>query len=112
MRGDGCNGSDGYTAETPRAAVQAIYYPPRGSGGVVGLARAQGYGASFQQYRSWLDDNTVVSVVVIEHVDSVNAMDSDPFGGRNRCLHYRTLRFVRLHGASRRTGLSRGSSLR
>jgi 2-dehydro-3-deoxyglucarate aldolase len=61
-------------AEDAQAAVQAVYYPPRGRRGV-GLARAQGYGARFQQYRNWLDNNAVV-VVMIEHIDAVNAIDS------------------------------------
>lgn len=62
------------TAADAAAAVQAVYYPPRGQRGV-GLARAQGYGARFQQYRRWLEDNAVV-VAMIEHIDSVNAIDS------------------------------------
>ncbi|ARO87030.1 2,4-dihydroxyhept-2-ene-1,7-dioic acid aldolase [Nitrosospira lacus] len=62
------------TAADAEAAVQAVYYPPRGRRGV-GLARAQGYGARFQQYRQWLEDNAVI-VVMIEHIDAVNAIDS------------------------------------
>lgn len=62
------------TAADAEAAVQAVYYPPRGQRGV-GLARAQGYGARFQEYRRWLDDNAIV-VVMIEHIDAVNAIDS------------------------------------
>ncbi|SFW11120.1 HpcH/HpaI aldolase/citrate lyase family protein [Nitrosovibrio sp. Nv17] len=62
------------TAADAQAAVDAVYYPPRGRRGV-GLARAQGYGARFQQYRHWLEDNAVI-VVMIEHVDAVNAIDS------------------------------------
>ena len=62
------------SAADAAAAVQAVYYPPRGQRGV-GLARAQGYGARFQQYRRWLEDNAVV-VAMIEHIDSVNAIDS------------------------------------
>ncbi len=56
------------------AAVNGVYYPPRGQRGV-GLARAQGYGASFPAYQQWLEDNAVV-VVMIEHVDAVNAIDA------------------------------------
>src|SRR5690606_8200806 len=52
----------------------AVYYPPRGQRGV-GLARAQGFGASFQDYRQWLEQNAVI-VVMIEHIDAVNAIDS------------------------------------
>jgi len=61
------------SAADARAAVQAVYYPPRGQRGV-GLARAQGYGARFQQYRGWLEDNAVI-VAMIEHVDAVKAID-------------------------------------
>lgn len=62
------------TAADAEAAVQAVYYPPRGRRGV-GLARAQGYGARFQEYRYWLEDNAII-VAMIEHIDAVNAIDS------------------------------------
>ncbi len=62
------------SAADARAAVQGVYYPPRGQRGV-GLARAQGYGASFPAYQQWLEENAVV-VVMIEHVDAVNAIDA------------------------------------
>ena len=61
------------SAADAKAAVDGVYYPPRGQRGV-GLARAQGYGASFQPYRQWLEENAVI-VVMIEHVDAVNAID-------------------------------------
>jgi 2-dehydro-3-deoxyglucarate aldolase len=61
------------SAEDARAAVQSVYYPPRGQRGV-GLARAQGYGSSFQKYRNWLEENAVI-VAMIEHVDAVNSID-------------------------------------
>jgi len=61
------------SAADAKAAVDGVYYPPRGQRGV-GLARAQGYGASFQTYRAWLEDNAVI-VVMIEHVDAVQAID-------------------------------------
>lgn len=62
------------TAADAEAAVQAVYYPPRGRRGV-GLARAQGYGARFQEYRHWLEDNAII-VAMIEHIDAVNEIDS------------------------------------
>ncbi|PTR05091.1 2-dehydro-3-deoxyglucarate aldolase [Nitrosospira sp. Nsp5] len=62
------------TAADAEAAVQAVYYPPRGRRGV-GLARAQGYGARFQEYRHWLEDNAII-VAMIEHIDAVNDIDS------------------------------------
>lgn len=61
------------SAADAKAAVQAVYYPPRGQRGV-GLARAQGYGSRFQEYRRWLDENAVI-VIMIEHIDAVNAID-------------------------------------
>jgi len=61
------------SAADAKAAVDGMYYPPRGQRGV-GLARAQGYGASFPAYRAWLEDNAVI-VVMIEHVDAVQAID-------------------------------------
>ncbi len=61
------------SADDAKTAVQSVYYPPRGQRGV-GLARAQGYGARFQQYRGWLEDNAVI-VAMIEHVDAVKAID-------------------------------------
>ena len=62
------------SAADAKAAVQSVYYPPRGQRGV-GLARAQGYGARFQQYRGWLENNAVI-VAMIEHVDAVKAIDA------------------------------------
>lgn len=62
------------SAADAKAAVQAVYYPPKGKRGV-GLARAQGYGAQFQKYRDWLEENAVI-IVMIEHIDAVNEIDS------------------------------------
>lgn len=56
-----------------KKAVSSVYYPPRGKRGV-GLARAHGYGADFSNYCNWLDQNAVV-IVMIEHIDGVNAID-------------------------------------
>lgn len=58
------------TAEDARQAVASVHYPNAGTRGV-GLARAQGYGVSFDAYRKWLADETVV-IVQIEHIDAVN----------------------------------------
>lgn len=57
------------SASEAAAAVDAVYYPPRGSRGV-GLARAQKFGFGFAEYREWLAENAVV-VVQIEHKDAV-----------------------------------------
>ena len=62
------------SAEDARAAVNAVYYPPEGTRGV-GLARAQGYGASFQAYRQWLRDNAVV-IAMIEHIQAIEDIDA------------------------------------
>lgn len=62
-----------HSAEHARAAVDAVYYPPRGHRGV-GLARAQGYGAGFQSYLDWLEREAVV-VVMIEHYQAVERID-------------------------------------
>lgn len=54
-------------------AVSAVYYPPRGARGT-GLARAQGYGASFPEYRAWLERHGVV-IVMIEHIEAVQNLE-------------------------------------
>lgn len=54
--------------------VRAMHYPPRGERGV-GLARAQGYGASFGSYRAWLETSAVL-VAQIEHVDALAELDA------------------------------------
>jgi 2-keto-3-deoxy-L-rhamnonate aldolase RhmA len=55
-------------AEAERA-VTAVRYPPQGNRGV-GLARAQGYGNAFEEYKNWLNREAVV-IVQIEHVEAV-----------------------------------------
>ena len=62
------------SAQDAERAVAAVHYPPAGSRGV-GLARAQGYGASFGQYLIWQKDNAVV-IVQIEHVEAVSNLVS------------------------------------
>lgn len=54
-------------------AVKAVRYPPYGNRGV-GLARAQGYGNSFQEYKQWLEKYSVV-IVQIEHIDAVDNLE-------------------------------------
>jgi len=61
---------------TPADAVRAVAatrYAPKGSRGV-GLARAQGYGANFQDYLKWQSDGPVV-IVQIEHIDAVSTLE-------------------------------------
>ena len=62
------------SAEDARAAVNAVYYPPEGTRGV-GLARAQGYGSTFQAYRQWLHDNAVI-IAMIEHIQAIENIDA------------------------------------
>jgi 2-dehydro-3-deoxyglucarate aldolase len=56
------------------AAVAAVKYPAMGMRSF-GLARAQGYGAKFDDYLAWQRDNSLV-IVQIEHIDAVNCLDS------------------------------------
>ena len=62
------------TPEEAAAAVAALRYPPDGVRGV-GLARAQGYGASFEDYRAWLAQEAVV-IVQIEHILAVENLEA------------------------------------
>ena len=56
--------------EDAQRAVDAVKYPPVGTRGV-GLARAQGYGFSFEEYSKRVNDETTV-IAQIEHIDAVN----------------------------------------
>jgi len=62
------------SAEDARKAVEALHYPPEGRRGV-GLARAQGYGSSFEKYKEWLDQESIV-IVQIEHIKAVENLDA------------------------------------
>ncbi len=55
--------------EDAQRAVSAVKYPPQGTRGV-GLSRAQGYGSSFNEYKEWLEKESVV-IVQIEHINAV-----------------------------------------
>ncbi|HEY46066.1 MAG TPA: 2,4-dihydroxyhept-2-ene-1,7-dioic acid aldolase [Anaerolineae bacterium] len=57
------------TRKDAEEAVAAVRYPPRGKRGV-GLWRAQGYGRTFEEYRSWLEQHCTV-IVQIEHIHGV-----------------------------------------
>lgn len=54
-------------------AVSAVYYPPRGTRGV-GLARAQGYGFSFENYKDSFENEAVV-VAQIEHIEAIRNLE-------------------------------------
>jgi 2-dehydro-3-deoxyglucarate aldolase len=57
------------SSEDAERAVAAVKYPPLGRRGV-GLARAQGYGARFEEYKSWLEQESIV-IVQVEHIKAV-----------------------------------------
>ncbi len=59
------------TPDDAKAAVSALYYPPKGKRGV-GLARAAKYGApdGFKDYQAWLSSEAVC-IVQIEHINAV-----------------------------------------
>ncbi|MCK4359522.1 MAG: 2,4-dihydroxyhept-2-ene-1,7-dioic acid aldolase, partial [Candidatus Cloacimonetes bacterium] len=50
-------------------AVNAVKYPPTGNRGV-GLSRAQKYGVGFEEYKKWIEKNSIV-IVQIEHIKGV-----------------------------------------
>lgn len=62
------------TKEQAMQAVQSVYYPPIGKRGV-GLARAQGYGTSFLEYKDWVDNQKPTVIVQIEHIDAVSNLE-------------------------------------
>lgn len=62
------------SAEEAERAVASVKYPPAGSRGV-GLGRAHGYGARFQEYLRELEEYAIV-VVMIEHREGVEQVES------------------------------------
>lgn len=62
------------SAQDAELAVASVKYPKKGSRGI-GLARAQGYGVTFDEYFEWQKENTLV-IVQIEHIDAVTNIDS------------------------------------
>jgi 2-dehydro-3-deoxyglucarate aldolase len=61
------------TREEAELAVKMTKYPPLGFRGV-GLARAQGYGETFDEYVKHANDDTLL-LVMIEHKDAVANID-------------------------------------
>jgi len=59
--------------EDAQKAVNAVRYPPEGKRGV-GLARAQGYGFGFEEYKNKTVEE-VVLIVQIEHIDAIKNLD-------------------------------------
>jgi len=62
------------SAEDARQAVNFVKYPPVGKRGV-GLARAQKYGTGFDDYKKWLNDESVV-IAQIEHIQAVENIEA------------------------------------
>lgn len=62
------------SAAEAEQAISTVRYPPQGRRGV-GLARAQGYGNSFEQYLEWVNRDTVV-IVQVEHIEAVNNLEA------------------------------------
>ena len=62
------------SAKDAELAVSSVKYPLKGHRGI-GLARAQGYGAAFDEYFDWERENTLV-IVQIEHIDAVTNIDA------------------------------------
>ncbi|MFC1571743.1 HpcH/HpaI aldolase/citrate lyase family protein [Candidatus Margulisiibacteriota bacterium] len=59
--------------EEAEKAVKAVKYPPIGTRGV-GLARAQGYGFKFDQYKDWVNKESLV-IVQIEHIKAIENLE-------------------------------------
>ncbi|MGB1097477.1 MAG: 50S ribosomal protein L9, partial [Acholeplasmataceae bacterium] len=58
--------------EEAEQAVNFVKYPPVGKRGV-GLNRAQKYGTSFNEYKKWVEEESVI-IAQIEHIDAVFAV--------------------------------------
>jgi len=56
-----------------KRAVASVKYPPFGKRGV-GLARAQNYGIGFDEYKEWLNNDSIV-IAQIEHKDAVENIE-------------------------------------
>ena len=61
------------TREEAIYAVNAVKYPPGGTRGI-GLARAQGYGMEFEEYKEWVGKESIV-IVQIEHIEAVKNLE-------------------------------------
>lgn len=62
------------TKEEALQAYEAMHYPPRGKRGL-GLSSAQVYGAHFENYKTWLQ-NEAALIVQIEHTTAVQNLES------------------------------------
>jgi len=61
------------SAEDAKKAVNFVKYPPVGKRGV-GLARAQKYGLGFEEYKQWVNRDSVI-IAQIEHIDAVEHIE-------------------------------------
>jgi 2-keto-3-deoxy-L-rhamnonate aldolase RhmA len=61
------------TAEEAQRIVNLCLYPPQGIRGV-GIARAHGYGITFQEYVQQANERTAI-ILQIEHIDAVKNID-------------------------------------
>lgn len=61
------------SVQEAKDAVSAVKYPPKGTRGV-GLARAQGYGIDFEDYKKWNNNNSIV-IVQIENILGVENLE-------------------------------------
>ena len=61
------------TAEEAQNAIDAVRYPVKGNRGI-GLARAQGYGVTFNDYLKWQEEKSIV-IVQIEHIEAANNIE-------------------------------------
>ena len=59
--------------EDAEKAVASVQYPPKGFRGV-GLARAQKYGADFEGYKKWNEQESIV-IVQVEHIEAVENLE-------------------------------------
>jgi len=62
------------SAEEAVKAVKAVKYPPIGNRGV-GLARAQGYGFNFENYRD-IKTKDIKLIVQIEHINAIKELNA------------------------------------
>lgn len=61
------------TAEEAQRIMSLCLYPPQGVRGV-GIARAQGYGITFQEYVQQANEKVAI-ILQIEHIDAANNID-------------------------------------
>jgi len=61
------------TSDDVNNALNAMKYPPKGKRGV-GLARAQGYGSTFDEYKKWQEDETIL-IIQIESIEAVDNLE-------------------------------------